>query len=163
MNNDALKLCIDCKQEIHADANKCVHCGSYQQGWQKHFSFTTTTLSLLIALISVLGALLPNLLTAIFYSEPRLSVSVRNVNNSGLEMDVVNIGKAAAVLANEIECTRMIYKDESVFADVASQSFDKIINGIANPKSMITGRRFSSIMMLSGFKSRCSTPRSCAS
>jgi hypothetical protein len=50
--------CIACKSEIEKGATLCSECGSYQN-WRRHFTFTSTVLSLLVALISVIGLVAP--------------------------------------------------------------------------------------------------------
>ncbi len=59
--------CLACKHEIEPGATKCVHCESFQN-WKRHLQFSSTVLSLLIALFSVAGLTIP-VLVKTFQSE----------------------------------------------------------------------------------------------
>jgi predicted nucleic acid-binding Zn ribbon protein len=54
----AEKLCRVCKKAMPAHGLKCTECNSFQN-WRRVLSFSTEILALLIALISVLGIVLP--------------------------------------------------------------------------------------------------------
>lgn len=51
-------LCKICKEEIKPEAIKCIHCDSFQD-WRGSLNFSGTVLSLLVALVSVLGVVVP--------------------------------------------------------------------------------------------------------
>jgi len=59
------KVCVVCDVEIGRGAIKCPNCGTFQN-WRRHLQFSTTVLSLLIALISVSALVLPTILDALF-------------------------------------------------------------------------------------------------
>jgi len=52
MTDESFSNCIDCNELIRLNARKCHHCGSFQD-WRRFSMQSTTTLSLLIALITV--------------------------------------------------------------------------------------------------------------
>ena len=52
------KNCSTCDENISVNANKCIHCGSYQD-WRKRLNFSSNILSLLVALTAVLGVTIP--------------------------------------------------------------------------------------------------------
>jgi hypothetical protein len=54
----ATKACRICGEDIKLSAIKCTHCDSYQD-WRSSLTFSSTILSLLVALIAVLTAALP--------------------------------------------------------------------------------------------------------
>lgn len=54
--------CISCKSPIKANANKCLKCGS-SQNWQRHLDVGNTSVSLLIAAISVLALASDNIIS----------------------------------------------------------------------------------------------------
>jgi hypothetical protein len=72
------KPCIDCSSEIPDDARKCVHCGALQT-WLRHIGFSSTVLSLLVALVSVAGLAIPPIVDAFTPLESRLSSQVLSV------------------------------------------------------------------------------------
>ncbi len=52
MSQESQKICPDCLEPIPAKARKCIKCGSFQD-WRRFTGQSATTLSLLIALITV--------------------------------------------------------------------------------------------------------------
>ena len=52
MPPESQKICLDCLEPIPAKARKCLKCGSFQD-WRRFTGQSATTLSLLIALITV--------------------------------------------------------------------------------------------------------------
>jgi hypothetical protein len=85
----SMKWCAVCAEPIRKEAVKCKHCGSYQS-WRGRINFSSTVLSLLVALIAVIGATAPiikNLFTpnaaTLRFSEPTFgqgTVSVTATN-----------------------------------------------------------------------------------
>lgn len=66
-DNKHQKSCIACAEPIAVKANKCKHCDSFQD-YRKHFTFSNSILSLLVALVSVLALTAPIFKSAL---EPR--------------------------------------------------------------------------------------------
>lgn len=56
--------CKVCREEISLGAKKCVHCDSFQT-WRRHLNFSSTVLSLLVALVSVSGIAFPAITAAL--------------------------------------------------------------------------------------------------
>ena len=50
--SDKNKQCPSCREYINVAATKCTHCGSFQN-WRRHLNFSSSLLSLMVALISV--------------------------------------------------------------------------------------------------------------
>lgn len=50
-------LCVVCMEPIHAGAKKCIKCESFQN-WRRYINFSSTVLSLLVALATSLSLLL---------------------------------------------------------------------------------------------------------
>ncbi len=71
----ASKLCIECKFGIHPEAKKCVHCQS-RQDWRRFFDFSSTILSLLIALLSVLGLSMASIVGALSDVDAKVRVNL---------------------------------------------------------------------------------------
>jgi hypothetical protein len=57
-SQNTTKPCKVCGEEIKLSAKKCIHCDTFQD-WRSSLSFSTTVLSLLVALVSVLTAAIP--------------------------------------------------------------------------------------------------------
>lgn len=57
--NAESKLCRTCSLEIPGAARKCTHCGSYQWGLRKFLGLTQSTLAMMVALVAVTSAALP--------------------------------------------------------------------------------------------------------
>jgi hypothetical protein len=55
------RVCVACALEIGSKALKCPQCGTFQN-WRRKLTFSSTVLSLLIALISVIGLVLPTIM-----------------------------------------------------------------------------------------------------
>lgn len=53
-------LCVVCRNSIPEGALKCTECGSFQN-WRRHLDFSSLVLSLLVALLSVSGIVIPAL------------------------------------------------------------------------------------------------------
>jgi hypothetical protein len=60
----ASPVCVVCKKPIPKGALKCTECSSFQ-GWRRHLEFSSLALSLLVALVSVSGIVVPALIKAI--------------------------------------------------------------------------------------------------
>ena len=58
------KPCVECHSEIPIDAKKCKECSAYQDK-RKYLQFSSTILSLLIALISVTSIAIPPIIKAV--------------------------------------------------------------------------------------------------
>ena len=68
------RACVACDGEISSRAVKCPRCGTYQN-WRRKLTFSSTVLSLLIALISVTGLVLPRIMDS-FVEGARLHVEL---------------------------------------------------------------------------------------
>lgn len=69
------KSCRECGKSIPAAAKKCAECDVYQD-WRRIFSISNTSLSLLIALISVLAVALPAIKSVFIRSREKVTVRV---------------------------------------------------------------------------------------
>lgn len=83
MTSPPQKACLACKNLIHADASKCEHCDSYQSRGQRAFQFGNTFLALLVALVSVSGYALPEIVGAFTTPQSLVTIggSVLKTNN----------------------------------------------------------------------------------
>jgi hypothetical protein len=89
---DTMRRCLSCQEPIHPKAKLCKTCKSYQD-WRRHFSFSTVVLSLLVALVSVVSAVGPQIVALLppcgsdlrirsyYFSEDTVSLIVENRGN----------------------------------------------------------------------------------
>ncbi len=73
-----LSRCITCKREIDRAALKCAECGSLQN-WRRHLQFSATILSLIIAIISVSGLVVPMLVQTFKQETSAIEASLRSI------------------------------------------------------------------------------------
>ncbi len=73
------KPCIECHSQIPDAAVKCVHCEAYQT-WRRHIRLSNTFLSLVIALVSVLGLVVPTLVDVLGTHESEITWQVVSVD-----------------------------------------------------------------------------------
>jgi hypothetical protein len=59
---ETMSRCLSCQEPIHPKAKLCKTCKSYQD-WRRHFDFSAVVLSLLVALISVISAVGPRIIS----------------------------------------------------------------------------------------------------
>lgn len=67
--------CIECREIINEQARVCLKCNS-RQDWRRHLSFSSTILSLLIALASVLSTAIPAIVSALTPHSSHINVAV---------------------------------------------------------------------------------------
>lgn len=133
------KCCVACLSNIDIEATKCRHCGTAQSSfWRRNFSEVTTIMSLLIAFISVLGVVGPQILTLIFGNPPVLSATIREVKANGIEFDVINIGRSSAVLDDKIVCQHRVRSEELGWGGSESSSLSKKTDDVIRPDSSAT-------------------------
>ena len=79
MINENLKTrqCATCKEMIYSDAAKCVHCGSFQN-WRRHYNFSSSLLSMMVAFISVLTIFVSVVMNSTIKNDSDINVSIIN-------------------------------------------------------------------------------------
>jgi hypothetical protein len=87
----ATRPCPVCGEDIKRVALYCVHCGSYLD-WRRVFNFSPIQVSLLIALISVIGAYLPKIADLFTANNSQFIISFQDADASTLSFLVSNIG-----------------------------------------------------------------------
>jgi hypothetical protein len=98
--------CLVCHEEIRAFAKKCTKCDSFQD-WRRQIPFTDSVLSLLIALISVIGLVAPRI-AAFFHRHSETSLRIVSMDDQQqLLIGVSNTGAEAAT----IRSLRMFFQD----------------------------------------------------
>jgi hypothetical protein len=75
--------CLECREPLRAGAGKCVRCNAYQD-WRRYFAFSTTVLSLLIALLSVATVCIPVLIDALRPADAVIRLSIGDISTPSL-------------------------------------------------------------------------------
>jgi hypothetical protein len=100
--------CIVCKSDINAGAKKCLKCNS-RQDWLRFLDVGNTSISLLIAAVSVVALCADKLASAInFLSDPMQSsftATLAEVNPKQISVFVSNRGPGAAVFQPHALCS----------------------------------------------------------
>ena len=94
--------CRFCAQPIPAEARVCPECDRFQD-WRRHFNFTSTILSLVVALTSVLVVGLPPLLDQLQADRAQLMFSFRSSHENRISLMVHNTGNVAGALEGYAE------------------------------------------------------------
>ncbi|WP_374595728.1 hypothetical protein [Sphingosinicella sp.] len=92
-----MTACRLCQERISVKAELCRHCHSYQD-WRRHLNFSGTVLALLVALVSVLGWMLPAVATALRPSHSRITLSNPVVRGEAIYLIATNVGSQPGVI-----------------------------------------------------------------
>ncbi|MCP4408657.1 MAG: hypothetical protein GY807_13000 [Gammaproteobacteria bacterium] len=98
-----LKLCWACRKPLGDGQVKCLECSSWQN-WRRYMVFSASILSLLIALISVSGALGPSLLEAFRGKSPKIVVIDGKASDLSLTLHIANAGSQITAVMSNIQC-----------------------------------------------------------
>ncbi|WP_127749604.1 hypothetical protein [Parasedimentitalea marina] len=88
---EAPPLCIECKHVIPAGALKCKECNSFQD-WRRFLALSSTTLSLIVALLSVSGIVVPLLIETLSEKKAVLASKVVSIGDVNITVLVANSG-----------------------------------------------------------------------
>ena len=91
---ETLTRCLNCQEPIHPKAKLCKTCKSYQD-WRRHFSFSAVVLSLLVALVSVISAVGPRIISWLPPSGSRLEIKSFYYSTDAIVLIVENEGNQA--------------------------------------------------------------------
>lgn len=101
------KICIDCHEQIHDEAIRCSHCGSYQSFQRRIIGSSAVILALVVALISVSTAAVWAIRAIQSQGGPFIMASVTEYSGDGVHVTFRNIGlEAGYVYLAEISVTR---------------------------------------------------------
>lgn len=93
-SNEPKKPCLICAEPIAFAAKKCKYCGSYQD-YRRHFTFSGTILSLLVALVSVLALSAPIIKSALEPKDASIKFVTATVDEKYIYVLVTNKGNEA--------------------------------------------------------------------
>jgi hypothetical protein len=86
-----LGTCSTCREPIMLGATKCIHCGT-PQNWQRYLSMSSTVLALLVALVGVLGAVIPVLVSLYEHNRSEVALGLIRVSGNEIALSVSNAG-----------------------------------------------------------------------
>ncbi len=94
---ETLSCCSSCQEPIHPKAKLCKTCKSYQD-WRRHFNFSAVVLSLLVALISVISAVGPQIISWLPPLGSQLEVKQFYYSTDAIVLIVENKGNQAGLI-----------------------------------------------------------------
>lgn len=93
------KACGVCSEQVPDTAKFCTHCNHYLD-WRRWLSMSQTTLSLLVALVSVIGAMGPAIVQAFRADNSKVKATFQSFVGGKVLMIVSNTGARAGNVAN---------------------------------------------------------------
>lgn len=96
-NESRVRICTVCAEPIRLEARKCVHCGSYQNWWER-LNLSVTAMSALTALISVFALTAPIIADALTPDEARFNFSEPEFAEGLVTVEAKNVGGAPATV-----------------------------------------------------------------
>ncbi len=85
------KRCTVCAEPINKDASKCIHCQS-DQNWKSRLGLSSSILSLLVALVAVIGAVGPIIVKTFTPEDSRLISSFQGADQGRIRLLISNTG-----------------------------------------------------------------------
>ena len=95
----ATKACLTCGERIAASARKCVHCEAYQD-FRKHLPFSSTILSLIVALVAVVSQAAPAIRSIFHVRRSEISYAIQVVGYRRLKILAVNDGERSGSISS---------------------------------------------------------------
>ena len=92
------KPCSTCAEPIRLAAKKCVECDSYQD-WRRHFSVSTIVLSLLVALLAVMGPAISSIKNALHIPRADPKIALSSVEPNVVSLLISNGGDSSASIS----------------------------------------------------------------
>jgi hypothetical protein len=91
------KKCKQCCSEIEFNSVKCPVCQSFQD-WRSHLNFSSSVLALLVALISVTGAVGPTIISMFEPEESKVVLNFQRIGPDRLILLATNSGNKPGIL-----------------------------------------------------------------
>jgi hypothetical protein len=90
---EGTKRCLVCAEPINEASRKCVHCGADQNALRQRLGVSTSFLSMSVALVSVLGVVVPLLIQSATPDNSHLTFSLQYATETELFVIVSNQGR----------------------------------------------------------------------
>lgn len=109
------RTCVICANEIPNLAQKCIHCGSYQN-WRRHIDIGNTTSALLIALFTVATTFIGqihSLYQTVFVNtlEPKFIANIIDISTESATVLYNNLGSSRIYIQSGLLCRVPVVKD----------------------------------------------------
>ena len=98
-----MEQCWACKSEITASATYCKHCDKWQN-WRKWLDFSAVNLSLLVALVSVIGTSAPVIISTFRIPNSTVQSYVEDVSDRGVKAIIYNSSDYLYFVGDTMEC-----------------------------------------------------------
>ena len=118
---DGAKRCVVCAEPINLAAVRCVHCGAEQTAMRQRMGVSTNVLSMMVALVSVLGVVVPLLIQSATPDDSKLVFSLQYATDKELFVIVSNQGKEPGTVATahlQVKDGKSVQLRSSEFAPV---------------------------------------------
>lgn len=96
---EGTKRCLVCAEPIHEHSQKCVHCGAVQNRLRQGVGLSSNVLSMMVALVSVLGVVVPVLIQSATPDDAHLIFSVQYATDTELFVIASNQGREPGSVA----------------------------------------------------------------
>ncbi len=109
-----MSSCWACMSQLEDQQKFCTEC-SHWQNWRHYLKFSTSVLSLLVALIAVAGVFLPIVWTTLTVKQlPVVEISGKHENDwSSFELDLDNLSETTTVFPSVFDCTPIYLVDRA--------------------------------------------------
>lgn len=96
---EGTKRCLTCAEPINIASHKCIHCGADQNPLRQRLGVSTNFLSMTVALVSVLGVVVPLLIQSATPDNSHLVFSMQHAAQTELFVIVSNQGREPGTVA----------------------------------------------------------------
>jgi len=96
---EGTKRCVICAEPINESSQKCIHCGADQNRVRQRIGLSGNVLSMMVALVSVLGVVVPLLIKSATPDDSHLIFSLQHATDSELFVIVSNQGAEPGTVA----------------------------------------------------------------
>jgi hypothetical protein len=96
---EGTKRCLACAEPINVASRRCIHCGADQNPLRQRLGFSTSFLSMSVALVSVLGVVVPLLIQSATPDNSHLIFSLQHATDTELFVIVSNQGREPGTVA----------------------------------------------------------------
>jgi len=100
MKEYSYDVCRTCHEKINKGAKKCIKCDSFQD-WRRYVGVSTTSLSLFVALLSVLSLFI-TVIDDVWVEDENITISVIDENSGFLKFAISNSGEKSAVISPSV-------------------------------------------------------------
>lgn len=127
------KECSECREEISVKANKCHHCGSYQNNWQNWLSYLPYFISIVLMVVAITQLVLSSIQVKATRNElAKVEQTLRDVEEMKLKIESILKGvtlseeNISVLEKNTQETTERLNERMTVFEEALDEIADQI-------------------------------------